>query len=89
KWHGLHRLMFDEKVGMMVVGETHLSAEQAVEIQESHIGRRMEIFNSPFPDGPSTKGVAIVLNRELTNTTGVKIHYIKPGRAILAVQVLY
>ncbi|KAJ7762099.1 hypothetical protein B0H16DRAFT_1661874 [Mycena metata] len=77
--------MFDEKIGVMAVGETHLSAEQAVEIQESHLGRRMDIYNSPFPDDPSTKGVALVLNRELTNTKGVKIHYIKPGRAILAV----
>ncbi|KAJ7204924.1 Endonuclease/exonuclease/phosphatase, partial [Mycena haematopus] len=85
KWHDLHRIMFDERIGVLVVGETHLSAEQAVEIQESPLARRMEVYNSPFPDDPNTKGIAIVLNRELTNTVGVKIHYLIPGRAILAV----
>jgi exonuclease III len=85
KWHALHRLMHDNKTGVLIVGETHLSAEQAVEIQESHLARRMDIYNFPFPDDPSTKGIAIVLNRELTNTEGVQIHYLIPGRAILAV----
>jgi hypothetical protein len=31
------------------------------------------------------KGVAIVLNWEITNTEGVKIHYLIPGKALLAV----
>ncbi|KAJ7157688.1 hypothetical protein C8R43DRAFT_883251, partial [Mycena crocata] len=79
-------LMFDEKIGMMVVGETHLSTQQALKIQEDGcLGRRMEIFHSPNPENPSTRGIAIVLNREITNTKGVKVHYLIPGRAILAV----
>ncbi|KAJ7139965.1 hypothetical protein C8R43DRAFT_1089253 [Mycena crocata] len=45
----------------------------------------MEIFHSPNPENPSTRGVAIVLNREITNTKDVKVHYLIPGRAILAV----
>jgi exonuclease III len=85
KWHELHRIMSDEKIGVLVVGETYLSAEQAVEIQESHLSRRMDVYNSPYPDDPNKRGVAIVLNRELTNTVGVEIHYLIPGRAILAV----
>ncbi|KAJ7102025.1 Endonuclease/exonuclease/phosphatase, partial [Mycena epipterygia] len=86
KWHGLNRLMYDEKIGVLVVGETHLSTEQALEIQEHpQLAKRMDIYHSPNPENPSTRGIAIILNRELTNTTGVKIHYLIPGRAILAV----
>ncbi|KAJ7024196.1 hypothetical protein C8F04DRAFT_969301, partial [Mycena alexandri] len=77
-------MLFDEKIGALVVGETHLSAAQADEIQEA-LGKRMDIYHSPNPDNPSTRGVAIVLNREITNTKGVKVWYLKPGRAILAV----
>ncbi|KAJ7933980.1 hypothetical protein B0H13DRAFT_1510537, partial [Mycena leptocephala] len=86
KWHSVNRLMFDEKIGILVVGETHLSAQQAEEIQEdSHLGRRMDIYHSSNPENPSTRGIAIVLNHELTNTCGVKTHYLIPGRAILSV----
>ncbi|KAJ7040046.1 hypothetical protein C8F04DRAFT_886001, partial [Mycena alexandri] len=74
----------DEKIGALVVGETHLSANQADEIQAA-LGKRMDIYNSPNPENPSTRGIALVLNREITNTKGVKIWYLKPGRAILAV----
>ncbi|KAJ7078705.1 Endonuclease/exonuclease/phosphatase, partial [Mycena belliarum] len=85
KWHGLSRLMYDEKIGILVVGETHLSTEQALEIQDHHqLGRRMDIYHSPNPENTSTRGIAIVLNREITNTKGVEVHYLVPGRAILA-----
>ncbi|KAJ7032284.1 hypothetical protein C8F04DRAFT_882753, partial [Mycena alexandri] len=78
--------MYDEKIGICVVGETHLSAAQASEIQDDHIlGRRLDIYHSPNPENPSTRGLAIVLNREITNTAGVKVHYLIPGRAVLAV----
>ncbi|KAJ7720260.1 hypothetical protein B0H16DRAFT_1216725, partial [Mycena metata] len=83
KWHGLNRLLFDEKIGVMIVGETHLSADQADKIQKV-LGKRMDIYNSTNPENPSTRGIALVLNREITNTKGVKIWYLKPGRAILA-----
>ncbi|KAJ7655881.1 Endonuclease/exonuclease/phosphatase [Mycena rosella] len=85
KWHEWHHIMFDKKIGVLGAVETHLSAAQALEIQDSHLGRHMEIYNSPNLDDPSTRGVAIVLNRELTSTKGVKIHYLIPRRAILAV----
>ncbi|KAJ7022364.1 hypothetical protein C8F04DRAFT_1311390 [Mycena alexandri] len=69
--------MFDEKIGFLVVGETHLSATQAEEIQEA-LGRRMDIYHLPNPENPSTRGITIVLNREITNTKGVKVWYLKP-----------
>ncbi|KAJ6512587.1 Endonuclease/exonuclease/phosphatase, partial [Mycena sanguinolenta] len=85
KWHGIHRMMGEEKMGVLVVSETHMSAEQTVQIQDSFVGKRLHIINSEYPDKPSTKGVAIVLNKDQTNIEGVKVHYLIPGRAILAV----
>ncbi|KAJ7145029.1 Endonuclease/exonuclease/phosphatase [Mycena filopes] len=77
-------MLFDEKIGVIVVGETHLSVQQADEIQEA-LGQRMDIYHSPDPENPSTRGIAIVLNREITNTKAIKVWYLIPGRAILAV----
>jgi hypothetical protein len=85
KWHEIHRRLIDERIGIMAVTETHLSAAQADEIQRDQIlGKRMEIFNSIDIEKPNSKGVAIVLNREITNTVGVKVRRLIAGRAILA-----
>ncbi|KAJ7864366.1 Endonuclease/exonuclease/phosphatase [Mycena leptocephala] len=62
-----------------------MSAAQALEIQDSFMGKRLKLFNYEYPENPAAKGVAIVLNREITNVEGVKVHYLIPGKAILAV----
>ncbi|KAJ7130836.1 Endonuclease/exonuclease/phosphatase, partial [Mycena crocata] len=77
--------MFDEKIGVMAVGETHLTEEQVDEIESQSLGRnRLRIFNSVNIEHPNRGGVAIVLNRDITNVENVKIHRLIPGRAILA-----
>ncbi|KAJ6505421.1 Endonuclease/exonuclease/phosphatase [Mycena sanguinolenta] len=85
KWNGIHRMMGEQKIGVLIVSETHMSAEQAVEIQNSFVGKWLHIINSEYPDKPSTKGIAIVLNKEQTNIDGVRVHYLIPGQAILTV----
>ncbi|KAJ7171783.1 Endonuclease/exonuclease/phosphatase, partial [Mycena crocata] len=86
KWHDVNRMMFDERIGVLAVTETHLLVAQATEIQDDHVlGRRMRIFNSIDVEHPNAKGVALVLNREITNVEGVKVRRLIPGRAILAV----
>ncbi|KAJ7682188.1 Endonuclease/exonuclease/phosphatase, partial [Mycena polygramma] len=77
--------MHDEKIGILVVTETHMSVAQALEIEESFMKKHLKLFNYEYPENPAAKGVAIVLNREITNTEGVKIHYLIPGKAMLAV----
>ncbi|KAJ7714015.1 Endonuclease/exonuclease/phosphatase, partial [Mycena metata] len=86
KWHDIHRMLFDDKIGVLVVTETHLSAAQAAEIQDDPLmGKRIEVFNSIDVERPNSKGVAIVLNKDITNVEGVKTRRLIPGRAILAV----
>ncbi|KAJ7043839.1 Endonuclease/exonuclease/phosphatase [Mycena alexandri] len=84
KWPHLSRLMFDERIGIMAVGETHLTEAQIEEIEEAAMGRkRLRIFNSIDPDHPNKGGVAVVLNRDITNTENIKVRRLIPGRAIL------
>ncbi|KAJ6626646.1 Endonuclease/exonuclease/phosphatase, partial [Mycena sp. CBHHK59/15] len=85
KWHGIHRLMREEQIGALIVTETRMSAAQALEIENSFMSKRLKLYNYEYPENPAAKGVAIVLNREITNVEGVKIHYLIPGKAMLAI----
>ncbi|KAJ7681037.1 Endonuclease/exonuclease/phosphatase, partial [Mycena polygramma] len=77
--------MRDQKIGILIVTETHMSVAQALEIEESFMKKCLKLFNYDYPENPAAKGVAVVLNREITNIEGVKIHYLIPGKAMLAV----
>jgi hypothetical protein len=77
--------MRDGRMGVLVVGETHLNSEQVDEIETSDYGRRPKIFDSIDIENPNAKGVAIVLNREITNAEGIDLRRLIPGRAILTV----
>ncbi|KAJ7719050.1 hypothetical protein B0H16DRAFT_1897364 [Mycena metata] len=84
KWPHLSCLMFNEHIGIMAVGETHLTEAQIEEIEDAAVGRkRLRIFNSIDPDHPNKGGVAVVLNRDITNTENIKVRRLIPGRAIL------
>lgn len=66
-----------------MVQETHLTEEDAALIQELY-GRRIHIINSPDPTSPLTaRGVAFVLNRELVDTSELKVTEVVKGRAIM------
>ncbi|KAF7321221.1 hypothetical protein HMN09_00211100 [Mycena chlorophos] len=84
KWHELHRMIFEEKIGILVVNETHMSPSQVEEINDSHMKKRLKIFHSSYPDNTAAKGIALVLNREITNDKGVKFWPLIPGKAFLA-----
>ncbi|KAJ7750005.1 hypothetical protein B0H16DRAFT_1318975, partial [Mycena metata] len=83
KWPHLSRMMFDEKIGIMAVGETHLTEDQIEEIEGAAMGRRLKIYNCMDPDNPNKGGIAVVLNENITNTEGVTIRRLIPGRAVL------
>ncbi|KAK6974475.1 Endonuclease/exonuclease/phosphatase, partial [Favolaschia claudopus] len=84
RWNEINRMLFDEKVGILAVGETHLTDEQIEEIEKIY-ERRIRIFNSIDIETPNKGGIAVVLNRELTNIDGVTVHRLIPGRAILLI----
>ncbi|KAJ7701338.1 hypothetical protein B0H16DRAFT_1277331, partial [Mycena metata] len=84
KWARVNRLMFGKRIGVLAVGETHLSAEQTEEINTNLVFKaRMHVLSSTDPNEPNKKGIAIALNKQLTNVEGVKTWRLIPGRAIL------
>ncbi|KAL1670891.1 Endonuclease/exonuclease/phosphatase, partial [Schizophyllum commune] len=84
KWHDLWRLMKGKRINAMGLQETHLNDTYLPELQTFFEGK-LKIYNSIEEDKPNEKGVAIVLNTRLTNTTDIEVHDIIPGRAIMVV----
>ena len=82
KWHHVPRLMRDLQIGVLVVQETHLTAELAAEFnglfENSH-----ELIHSLDPGSRNARGVAFVLNKRLVRTNDLKMEVLVPGRAIL------
>ncbi|KAJ7220472.1 Endonuclease/exonuclease/phosphatase [Mycena pura] len=85
KWHEIHSILHAKQLGILIVTETHMSTTQVQEINASYMNKRLKLFNYKYPDNPATKGVVIVLNREITNIEGVGVHYLIPGQAMLAI----
>ncbi|KAJ7572421.1 hypothetical protein C8J56DRAFT_807642 [Mycena floridula] len=84
KWQDLHRIVGIEKLGITGVVETHFTPEHVDELENSFYGQRLKVFNSLDMDHTRKAGVAIVLNKDIMNTEGVKVQYLMPGHAILA-----
>lgn len=83
KWHHVNQLLRDKKIGILLVQESHLTEDRKTSI-ESLFGKRMKIFFTADPTNPTGKGgVAIVLNRDLTNTENISVKEIIPGRALM------
>jgi exonuclease III len=80
KWHCINQLLRDKKIGILALQETHLS-DQLVDSLETLYHKRIKIFHSCNPNTNNAKGVAIVLNKELTNTYNINTHVLVPGRA--------
>lgn len=67
--------MFDERIGIMAVGETHPTEDQIDEIEgTAYLGQScLKIFNSIDPNHPNRAGVVVVLNKDITNVVGFGI----------------
>jgi hypothetical protein len=81
KWHCINQLMRDKKIGILALQETHLS-DQMTESLEALYHKRIKILHTCDRNTSNAKGVAIVLNKELTNTHNIATHELIPGRAI-------
>ncbi|KAJ6458208.1 hypothetical protein C8R45DRAFT_767801, partial [Mycena sanguinolenta] len=86
KWPEVSRIMYDEKIGILAIGESHLSREQADEIEADLACKRLKLFTTidPDPARQNSAGVALVFNRDITNTEDIETWEIIPGRALLA-----
>ncbi|GLB44701.1 putative RNase H [Lyophyllum shimeji] len=83
KWFHVNQLVRQKRIGILLVQETHLTEERRDTI-EGLFSNRLKIHISMDPSRPRSRGgVAIVLNRSLTNVSGAEITEIVPGRALL------
>jgi exonuclease III len=75
-------MMREKRIGILMVQEAHMNEERRERV-ESLFKKNLKIYHSEDPENPKGKGgVAIVLNRKLTNVNRVKITEIIPGRAL-------
>jgi len=81
KWNDINQIMREQRIGVLAVQEAHLTQDH-VDNLHTLFGKRLQIH---FLQGPNTnaQGVAIVLNKELTNVKGIDQIDVIPGRAML------
>ncbi|KAF8067089.1 Endonuclease/exonuclease/phosphatase, partial [Lyophyllum atratum] len=83
KWFHVNQLVRQKRIGILLVQETHLTEERKETI-EGLFSNRLKIHISMDPVRPRSRGgVAVVLNRSLTNVSGTEITEIVPSRALL------
>jgi exonuclease III len=82
KWNHINQIIREKKIGVLATQETHLD-DNHVDRLHNLFDKRIKIYHSIDPHQPNAKGVAIVLNKEITNTTNIEVSEIIPGRALL------
>ena len=78
KWNHINQIVRDEKIGILAVGEAHLNDERCNNIEQI-----FKIIFSSLPNNPNVAGIAIVLNKDITETQNIKTHEIIPGHALM------
>ncbi|KAJ7276388.1 Endonuclease/exonuclease/phosphatase, partial [Mycena haematopus] len=82
KWYHVNQLMKENKLGLLVVTESHLNVVRHAGIQNL-FGRRLEIIFSEDPETPNGRGLALVINKDLLSVDNIQTWEIDPGRAVL------
>jgi hypothetical protein len=80
KWQYINQLLRDKRIGILALQEAHL-LDCHVEHLHGLYPKRLHII--PSPNAPNTKGIALVLNKEITTTTNLSTYNVHPGRALL------
>ncbi|KAK0459914.1 hypothetical protein IW261DRAFT_1578140 [Armillaria novae-zelandiae] len=81
KWVHLNQEMCDRRIAILIVGEAHLNDERKESVINM-FGKLLHIEHSELQDNPNAKGVAIVLNKRLTNSEKIKCWEIVLGQAL-------
>jgi len=84
KWPHINQIVKEQKIGILALQETHLTKEDEDALNSSP-GFRIHVISSIDPAHTNAKGVAIVINKKLLGTSGIKTHTLVPGRAILTI----
>ncbi|KAK0496143.1 Endonuclease/exonuclease/phosphatase, partial [Armillaria luteobubalina] len=83
KWGHINQLLCTLRTGILIVSEAHLTEWRCNEL-ENLFAQRMKINFTANPDNPTGKGgVAIIINKQLTNWHTIQTKVIIPGHAML------
>jgi exonuclease III len=82
KWWQISKLVREKRIGILAIQETHLDKDLLERLNDTFSGS-LSIHISRNPADINSKGVAIVLNKAITNTEGATTTDIIPGRALL------
>ncbi|KAJ7108520.1 Endonuclease/exonuclease/phosphatase, partial [Mycena epipterygia] len=81
KWYNIWQLAREAKAAVTILTEAHPSEERKKEI-DNLFGRVIRLEYTEHPQNPNAKGVAIVLNKNMIETSNVTTREIIPGRAM-------
>ncbi len=82
KWGKVYRMMSENRIGVLLLQETHLTAERKAAIH-AMFAKKIKVFHSENPEAPTQReGVAVVLNARYIKTSGALATEIVPGRAL-------
>ncbi|KAJ3978715.1 hypothetical protein F5890DRAFT_1422341 [Lentinula detonsa] len=82
KWQHIRQIMYQRRIGIMVVGEAHLNLKRRDDIEHIH-GASLKILFSQRQDTQNAASIAFVLNKNITNTEGIQTSEIAAGHALL------
>ncbi len=82
KWGRIYRVMSEHRIGILLLQETHLTAERTAAIHKM-FAKKIRIFSSEHPEAPTQRdGVAVVLNSRYISTSDATAIEVVPGKAI-------
>ncbi|KAJ2955131.1 hypothetical protein NUW54_g14763 [Trametes sanguinea] len=82
KWGKMYRMMTEQRIGILLIQETHLTSARCDELHRM-FANRIKIWHSECPEAPTMReGVAVVLNKRIISAEGAKATEVIPGRAI-------
>ncbi|KAH9849297.1 Endonuclease/exonuclease/phosphatase, partial [Lenzites betulinus] len=82
KWGKMYRTMQDQRIGILLLQETHLTESRRRDVQRI-FARRIKVMHSEHPTAPTQReGVAIVINKRIVNAEGARVRVVVPGRAL-------
>jgi len=74
--------MREEKIGILAIGEAHLNTKWSRNIEQI-FGKRLKIIFSSLPNNPNVTGIAIVLNKNITESQNITTYEIIPGHVLI------
>ncbi|CAK5283637.1 unnamed protein product [Mycena citricolor] len=82
KWLGVWQIMREEKIAILVIGEAHMNLERKNEIDKL-FGRKMHLEFTEAPGNTNSAGLAVVMNKNMIATEGVRTWEVIQGRAMI------